>query len=57
MAALATLGASRWTLFCAKWFGQKVVGIDDDWGGDRMIVTGYRWHGVLYMTDATRIQK
>lgn len=49
-AACNTIKASRWTLFMARLFGQKVVAIDD-WGGKRTLVTGYRWRGVLYMTD------
>jgi hypothetical protein len=42
--------ASPWTLLLARLFGTKVAGIDE-MDGKRTIVVGYRWRGVLYMTD------
>lgn len=44
-AAFATMRASRWKMFLAKMFGEKVVGHDAG-----CTITGYRWRGVLYMT-------
>lgn len=49
LAALRTIHASRWTLWCARMFGRKVVGEDS---GNRVV--GYEWRDKLYMTDAGR---
>jgi hypothetical protein len=46
LAALNSLQASRWTIFMAKLFGEKVVGADGDYQ-----VVAYKWRGKLYFTD------
>ena len=45
-AAVASLDASRWTLWKARLFGERIEGEDL---GNRVV--GYRWRGRLYLTD------
>lgn len=52
--ACNTLKASRWTLLCARLFGTKFVGLDRQYEGEEVQVTGYAWRGVWYMTDFKR---
>jgi hypothetical protein len=46
-AALRTLQASRWAVWMARMFGEKVIGEDGEYR-----VVAYRWRGKLYLTDA-----
>lgn len=48
-AAFASLRASRWRLFLARLFGERVEGHDAE-----CTVIGYRYRGVLYMTECKR---
>lgn len=44
--ALRTFTANRWTLLCARLFGQKTVSYDG-----RYQVTLHHWRGKTYLTD------
>jgi hypothetical protein len=51
-AAVNTLKASWWELTCARLFGTKFVGLDRQYPGEQVTVTGYSWRGKWYMTDS-----
>ncbi len=46
LAAVQTLKASRWTVWMARLFGEKIIGGDGTYR-----VVGYHWRGKMYVTD------
>lgn len=50
-AALRTLKASRWTLWMARLFGEKVLGADDGYW-----VVAYKWRGKLYFVGSGKVE-
>lgn len=53
-AACNTMVASKWTIWMARIFGQKVCTFDD-WAGERTVITAYRYKGKLYLTHMQKL--